>query len=156
MPRCKLCNEERDEKFFPHENGELRKFTCYRCMGKRERAKLKMDMLESLSRVCNCCGEDNPYFLTLDHIKNDGAKHREKLNEQQIYREARREGWPKKKYQVLCMNCNFAKGHFEECPHKLGITSEKAYKELERVVKTAMRSRWDYQASYTGNQWGKV
>jgi len=43
-----------------------------------------------------------------------------------------------------------------ECPHKLGITREMALAELDRRVKTCLRSRNDYQASYNGNQWGKL
>ena len=75
-------------------------------------------MLDALGHECSCCGEREVRFLTLDHINNDGARYRQMYNEQQIYRMARREGWPKDKYQVLCMNCNFAKGHFGICPHK--------------------------------------
>lgn len=104
---------------------------CFTCRGRKDRAQLKLDAINALGNKCNCCGQNHPYFLSLDHIKNDGNKHREQYNEQQIYREARREGWPKDKYQLLCMNCNFAKGHFDECPHKLGITAEQALIDLE-------------------------
>lgn len=92
-----------------------------------------MDMLNALGWQCTCCGESHPLFLTLDHINNDGAKHRKRFKEKYntrntelLYREARREGWPKDKYQVLCINCNFAKGHFGECPHKSGLTKEES------------------------------
>jgi hypothetical protein len=27
-------------------------------------------------------------------------------------------GYPKDNFQLLCMNCNFAKGHRGECPHQ--------------------------------------
>lgn len=149
---CKLCCALKDEREFPHENGKIRRRICWTCRGRRERAKLKLDMIEALGNVCACCGESNPYFLTLDHVENDGAEQRKTLNEQQIYRRARLAGWPKNKYQLLCMNCNFAKGHFGVCPHQLGITTEKALETLREQSETRLRSRHDYRAEYTGNQ----
>jgi hypothetical protein len=153
---CKLCGNLKDLKEFPQANGKVRKRTCWNCRGKRDRAKLKLDMIEALGSKCNCCSEANPYFLSLDHVKNNGHEYREKYNEQQIYRLARREGWPKDRYALLCMNCNFAKGHFKECPHKLGITAEMALEQLKHEARTIMRTRHDYQASYTSNQHEKV
>jgi hypothetical protein len=113
-------------------------------------------MLEHFGGKCMCCGEDHPYFLTLDHVQNDGASYRVDYNEQQIYRLARKEGWPKDRFQLLCMNCNFAKGHYGECPHKMGLSSLGAKVILKQYVKTVMRTRHDLQASYRGNQWHKV
>jgi len=125
--KCIVCQEDRDEKHFPKS-----KWICYRCRGLRERSVLKLRMLEAFGWKCQCCGEDNPFFLTLDHVKNDGASHRDQgYNEQQIYRIAQSEGWPKDRYQLLCMNCNFAKGHFQECPHVLGLTTEAAIAQLQ-------------------------
>jgi hypothetical protein len=140
---CKMCGEEKDESNFKHENGKLRRRICFRCFGKRERAQLKLDMIEALGGKCACCGESHPFFLSLDHVSNDGAMYREKYNEQQIYRLARREGWPKDKYQLLCMNCNFAKGHFGECPHKLGLTIDDAFARLRREARTGFYTRHD-------------
>jgi hypothetical protein len=154
--QCKLCLQFKDEKEFHHENGKVRRHICWTCRGRRERAQLKLAMFEALGDCCACCGERNPYFLTLDHIKNDGAQHRDKYNEQQIYRLARREGWPRDKYQVLCINCNFAKGHFGTCPHQLGVTSEVAFGQLKHQARLALRTRHDYQAQYRGNQYHKV
>lgn len=156
LVKCKLCGVEKDTNTFPHQNGKLRRRICWQCKGKRERAKLKLDMIEAFGGKCQCCGEDNPYFLSLDHKDNDGASYRDKYNEQQIYRLARREGWPREKYQLLCMNCNFAKGHFKECPHKLGITAEVALETLRREARTAMRTRHDYRAEYRGNQHHRI
>lgn len=128
---CFNCKEIKEiDKFYRNPDGSIRKHVCQACYGRRERAQLKLQAIEAYGSKCACCGEEHPYFLTLDHINNDGAVHREKYNEQQIYREARREGWPKDRFQLLCMNCNFAKGHFQECPHKLGITKEMAFDKL--------------------------
>lgn len=126
--KCLKCGEAKDLDSFPRKDGRLKRFVCYSCIGKKERAKLKIDMLNALGWQCACCGEKNVIFLTLDHVQNDGAKHREENNYQcqQVLYAARREGWPKDKYQVLCMNCNFAKGHYDICPHSQGITAEQS------------------------------
>jgi hypothetical protein len=97
-------------------------------------------MLDAFGRKCACCGESHPFFLTLDHVRNDGAKHRAEMNSRNaelIYQQAKREGFPKDKYQLLCMNCNFAKGHWGICPHQEGVTADDAYADLEgRLFKT--------------------
>jgi len=54
----------------------------------------------------------------LDHINNDGNLERLELKEHQIYYKAKREGFPKDRYQLLCANCNLAKGVYGKCPHE--------------------------------------
>jgi len=126
--KCLKCGETKDLDSFPKKDGRLKRFVCYTCIGKKERAKLKIDMLNALGWQCACCGEKNVLFLTLDHVKNDGAQHREENNYQcqQVLYAARREGWPKDKYQVLCYNCNCVKGFFGICPHQQNITPEQS------------------------------
>lgn len=58
--------------------------------------------------ICACCGETEPIFLTIDHINNDGNKHREKIGSQVIYYWLRDQGYPSG-FQILCWNCNRAK-----------------------------------------------
>lgn len=74
---------------------------------------------------CACCGENHIEFLTIDHINNDGAKHR-----REIFGKHNRLGgyafyaWIKKNnlpedLQVLCMNCQTGrKLNNGICPHK--------------------------------------
>lgn len=67
---------------------------------------------------CNCCGETEEQFLTLDHINNDGADHRRELLGRKtgkvpgvtgnLYGSLKKKGFPPG-FQVLCMNCNFSK-----------------------------------------------
>lgn len=133
---CRHCGNERSIERFHHRkgsNGSIYGNTCFSCRGKRDRAILKCSMMDALGWECECCGENNPYFLTLDHVNNNGSEHREKYNEQQIYRLARREGFDRNKWQCLCMNCNFAKGHFGKCPHELHITPEVAKQQLREM-----------------------
>lgn len=84
------------------------------------RMRIKMQMIEAYGGKCVCCGETGPAFLTIDHIDNDGALDRAsgRLTGVNLYRSLKRSGWPKDKFQLLCMNCNCAKGMFGECPHK--------------------------------------
>src|SRR3990167_2907538 len=71
---------------------------------------------------CNCCGEKEIKFLTIDHINNDGAKHRKEINANNI--SGGLSGWIIRNnypedFQVLCMNCNWGKYiNLGKCPHK--------------------------------------
>lgn len=118
--QCANCGEFKSETSFKrNSDGSFRRHSCNVCMGKRERSKLKIDFLNAFDWKCSCCGEDDSRFLTLDHLNNDGNVHREKLNEQQIMYQAKRENWPKDKYQCLCFNCNCGKSsNGGVCPHK--------------------------------------
>lgn len=78
----------------------------------------KMKALNAYGAKCQCCGEKEPIFLAIDHINNDGAKHRKELsNKQTIYTWLRKNNYPTG-FQVLCHNCNMAKA-WGECPHKI-------------------------------------
>jgi hypothetical protein len=79
---------------------------------------------------CNCCKETIKDFLTLDHIHNDGAKHRREISTSRygkyhtsgghgksLYLWLKRNGYPNV-VQVLCMNCNWGKRVNGICPHK--------------------------------------
>jgi hypothetical protein len=68
--------------------------------------------------VCACCGETTPEFLEIDHVNNDGAEHRRQIGVRGGFY-----GWLKTHryppgFQVLCSNCNMAKGRYGECPHQ--------------------------------------
>ena len=68
---------------------------------------------------CACCGIDEPLFLTLDHMNNDGVRHRRRIGKGgTFYTWLRKRGYPPG-FQVLCSNCNH--GRFRNggvCPHK--------------------------------------
>lgn len=66
--------------------------------------------------ACKCCAESTNQFLTIDHINNDGAAHRRATKGHTV-------GWLIRNkmpvgFQILCMNCNFAKGKYGVCPHE--------------------------------------
>lgn len=67
---------------------------------------------------CACCGEDEPEFLQMDHIDGGGTKHRNSLSSSSgFYRWLKKNGFPPG-FQVLCANCNHAKGRLGICPHQ--------------------------------------
>lgn len=76
---------------------------------------------------CACCGERTVEFLTIDHINGNGAAHRRELEAQNVgpgtgfYLWLKSNGYPNG-FQVLCYNCNCAKGCYGTCPHKSGPT----------------------------------
>lgn len=75
-----------------------------------------MEGLKEYGGKCACCGESKPEFLTLDHINGRGPE--EKTTGMGIWYWLKLKGWPKDNYQILCWNCNCAKGVYGQCPHK--------------------------------------
>ena len=87
----------------------------------RTRNKLREDVLAAYGNKCKCCGESTKEFLCIDHINNDGAKHKRENNiksAQAMYTWLRKNNYPKDGFQILCHNCNCAKGFYGECPHQ--------------------------------------
>lgn len=86
--------------------------------------KFSRDVIILYGGKCVCCGETELNFLTLDHINNDGALQRkERSAGSATYK------WVMKErpadLQVLCYNCNCAKGHYGICPHEIARGKEK-------------------------------
>ena len=83
--------------------------------------RLRADVLAAYGNKCACCGETHPHFLSIDHKNGGGKKDR-------IARGFREGGmnWYKfllkehpEHVQILCHNCNMAKGHYGICPHQI-------------------------------------
>jgi len=55
-------------------------------------------------------------FLTIDHINNDGAKHKKEIGMLHLYDYIIRNNYPDT-FQIRCWNCNCAKGKYGRCPH---------------------------------------
>ncbi len=82
------------------------------------RQKLKAEIINAYGGKCTCCGQREPDFLTVDHINNTGAAHRREIGRTELYAWLKRNGFPKDEFQLLCWNCNMAKGRYGSCPHK--------------------------------------
>ena len=98
-----------------HNNKEKHKLIGKRCWNNY---KFKvMNHYTNYDIKCICCGEKQIEFLTLDHINNDGKKHRETVHN--LYVWIIHNNFPSG-FQVLCMNCNWAKGRDKDhiCPHQ--------------------------------------
>lgn len=80
------------------------------------RRALRAEVLRAYGEKCACCGERNHIFLTIDHIRNDGAKHRKTITTS-FYLWLKQSGWPPG-FQTLCYNCNCGKyKNGGVCPH---------------------------------------
>lgn len=89
----------------------------------RYRRKLRFDVMSHYGDHCVCCGETNKFFLSLDHINNDGKAHRLTVGKGKFssgganfFRHVRNAGYPPH-LQILCFNCNHAKAFYGSCPH---------------------------------------
>lgn len=79
--------------------------------------RAKQMAIEIYGGKCQCCGEDRPVFLTIDHVSGGGRQHRLENNIGNLTLWLKARGWPDG-YQVLCWNCNAAKYLTGgSCPH---------------------------------------
>jgi len=81
---------------------------------------LRLEILKHYSggtEKCACCGIREIEFLTIDHIKGGGAKHRKEVGQgTTFYNWIKRNNFPKG-FRILCMNCNHSLGHYGYCVH---------------------------------------
>mgnify|MGYP006180602373 CR=1 FL=1 len=103
---------------------------------KNERDELRLKCLQHYSKIisnsnipcCNCCGENSYHeFLSLDHII--GKKQMDSIPElvkigyssertsKNLTKWIIHNNFPEG-FQVLCHNCNLAKGFYGKCPHE--------------------------------------
>lgn len=91
----------------------------------RVRAENKRLCLNAYGGRCACCGESEQIFLCIDHVENDGARHREEIGQGKrkigsgsiMHAWLVASGFPDG-FQVLCANCNLAK-QSGGCPHSM-------------------------------------
>lgn len=88
----------------------------------QQRAKLRLEVFNAYGGPhCQCCGEDEILFLTIDHINDDGAAHRKTLPRTysggKFYKWLKRNKYPSG-FRVLCFNCNCGRQrNGGVCPH---------------------------------------
>jgi len=102
---------------------------AYRAAHREERVgqerMFRLGVLQHYGGKCACCGETVYEFLTFDHINNDGAEHRKIIGKTRIARWLKKNNYPDG-FQVLCANCNHAKGHYGHCPHQIQKAGEES------------------------------
>lgn len=118
-PYCRKCiSEKRKNKL-----SDRKTYLEYTKKIRLKKKHIRLEVIKYYSKnklECNCCKEKEYIFLTIDHINNDGAKHRKKIGlgggrlAQWLYRNKFTSG-----FQILCFNCNLGKYHNKgTCPHK--------------------------------------
>ena len=91
--------------------------------GRERRRRIKADVIAAYGSKCSCCAEGRFEFLTIDHI--NGRLPQEKGDGhmgEKMYRSLQKWGYPKDRYRLLCMNCNFSLGKYGYCPHEKEMT----------------------------------
>lgn len=83
---------------------------------RRQAEKLKNLIFQSYGRECSRCGVADPDVLTIDHINQQGAKHKQPDGQRysglRLYRWLVNNKFPSG-YRVLCLNCNIKA--YKEC-----------------------------------------
>lgn len=112
-------NKDRDKARYT-----LNRNIILKTMQKRnqERRLFALKYLSGEIPFCACCGEKHLEFLSIDHINGGGNKHRKEMVNQggsggNIYWWLIKNDFPPG-FQVLCHNCNMAKGFYGHCPHQ--------------------------------------
>lgn len=122
----KWCVECRDKQKKWYYQSEYREKS--RILDKQRRQERKIRIFNHYGNKCVCCEENNLIFLSIDHINNDGAQHRQELTGKRgrgagsssirFYKWIEKNNYPNN-LQILCFNCNI--GRYRNggiCPHK--------------------------------------
>lgn len=130
---CSGCEKYIDYDFFYTRKNGKSDTKCKDCVlkyrtseksrekDKKRREKARYECISNYSKgkmCCNCCGENEIKFLSIDHIDGGGNIHRKNNKINKIAEWLRKNNYPNG-YQVLCYNCNLSKGFYGICPHKL-------------------------------------
>jgi hypothetical protein len=89
-----------------------------KALNRKSYAKLRAEWLVAYGSKCECCGETETAFLTIEHRNGGGNKHKKEIKTNVIYW-LRKMGWPQEEFGILCFNCNMASSNKRICPHKL-------------------------------------
>jgi len=110
-PICKECTAKLMKKRLKEHPEVMHR------QAKQYRETEKEHVFGHYGKKCVCCGETNTHFLTIDHVNNDGARHRKEIGCSKTYSWLLKNNFPDG-FQVLCYNCNFGKYlNGGICPH---------------------------------------
>lgn len=134
---CRDCSTEKDVSEFGEWRPGRPKSPCRKCTSAKARAyanankekvrghkrhthwRRKKVIIDQYGGKCQCCGEGDIHFLTIDHANDDGKIHRQRVGEGgAMYLDIVRRGFPKDEgLRVLCYNCNIGRRAYTCCPH---------------------------------------
>lgn len=83
---------------------------------KKVRLRVLRHYSGSQKPFCVCCAENTYEFLSIDHIENGRGNPAPKQRGRSLYTWLIKNKFPDG-FQILCHNCNQAKGCYGECPH---------------------------------------
>lgn len=108
---CKMCS-------IKHASSEVSRVGRH---GRRQRERMIALCAYTKGKpACKCCGESIYEFLCIDHVYGGGVQHRKQVGTN-FYRWLANNQFPNG-FQVLCHNCNMAKGFYGKCPHAKNTT----------------------------------
>lgn len=125
---CSSCRDVHPVEFFTRSVGRKEGIDrrCRTCMAKQNKIfrmrnpayykKYRTEALAAYGDKCGCCGQSAVEFLTIDHMRGDGAAHRREIGRCSLYRWLKTAGYPKDRFQILCYNCNCSRGAYGYCP----------------------------------------
>jgi hypothetical protein len=113
IEHCRQYREKNRDKINEQQR-QHRKIYRKEVLDKRRQRNLnkKLQVINHYGGKCAICGELDPDLLTIDHINNDGAKHRREIgikNGNELYCWLIKNNFPPG-FQVLCWNHNAKKG----------------------------------------------
>ena len=133
---CQLCKSKRAEDYKSRQREASRLRSALRTLRNKESEnQRKREYMRGIRRAvinayggkCACCGASEYEFLALDHINGGGRKERLKLSPYKLYRILIKNNFPQGEHQILCHNCNCAKGAYGTCPHLLEVPHAESY-----------------------------
>ena len=120
--QCESCIQERRESYHKHGKrwyAEMPNKEEYLQFQRDYKHQAKQEVLDAYGNKCACCGETNWFFLTIDHVNNDGAEHRKTVKPgTQFYIWLKKNNFPPE-FRILCWNCNCGRRmNGGICPHQ--------------------------------------
>lgn len=120
---CKKCNISKHIEDFTSNKGRRDglNYWCRECQGiylKKWKRDCRLKIINHYGGKCICCGEEEYKFLSIDHINGGGNKHKQEVGRSNSFlRWIIKNNYPNF-LQILCHNCNQAKGAWGKCPHE--------------------------------------
>src|SRR3972149_8125551 len=119
---CTNCDETKPKSSFYRDTSKKDHLAswCKKCSligQKTRRIQFKQQVINAYGNQCVCCRETRFEFLTFEHKNRDGAIHRKEIGGgTNMIRWIIKNNFPSS-IEILCWNCNCAKGCFGYCPH---------------------------------------
>ncbi len=115
---CKPCHKASNTKsFIKHKQKRLES-------NRLRLQSLIQEFITAYGGVCECCGEVEWTFLTVDHMTLGSRRPHKSRGTLSMLYNLRRRGWPREEYKLHCFNCNLGRERLPNrtCAHKKEVT----------------------------------